>query len=195
MSVVRSLTVRDRLEQDHVARVRLGDGAAFEALFGEYYIPLCTFVDSYVHERAVAEDLVQDLFCALWRRREGWTPLGGVRGYLFAAARHRALSHLRHEEVVERATTRCREAGLSPALGTAGVDGALAAETSQIGSAYRCAVQRLPERTRVAVTLRWEHGMSHAEIARVLGVSVKGVEAQMGRALRHLRVAMAAFRP
>ena len=47
----------------------------------------------------------------------------------------------------------------------------------------------------MVVILRWEHHLSHAEIAQVLGISVKTVETQFGRAIAVLRKRLAAFRP
>ena len=51
----------------------------------------------------------------------------------------------------------------------------------------------LPERRRMVVVLRWQHQMSHTEIANVLGISVKTVEVQMGRALASLRKQLGHF--
>jgi RNA polymerase sigma-70 factor (ECF subfamily) len=58
------------------------------------------------------------------------------------------------------------------------------------GAAVREALQRLPERRRQAVLLRWRDGLSYEEIARSLHVSVKTVENQIGRGLKTLREAL-----
>src|SRR5439155_9687734 len=79
-------------ERELVARVRAGDAAAFSTLFNEHYVALCGFVLSYVKDAAVAEELVQDVFCALWRQRGECDPAGRVRHFLLAAARNRAIS-------------------------------------------------------------------------------------------------------
>jgi len=51
----------------------------------------------------------------------------------------------------------------------------------------RAAIEALPERCRLVMQLRWEEQLSHAEIADVLGISVKGVERQLSRGLQFLR--------
>jgi DNA-directed RNA polymerase specialized sigma24 family protein len=56
--------------QDWIQPLREGDVAAFESLFRAFAPGLCTFVTRYVDSRTVAEDLVQDLFLTLWRKRE-----------------------------------------------------------------------------------------------------------------------------
>src|SRR6185436_4165874 len=89
------------LAPDVVARVRTGDVRAFESLFRAYYGPLCSFAHRYTGERALAEELVQDLFAELWAKRGTWDVRGNARSYLFAAARNRALN-LRKRQAVER---------------------------------------------------------------------------------------------
>ena len=84
-----------------VARIRAGDERALETIFRAHYAALCNFALRYVGERALAEELVQDLFADLWARRAQWKLTGSLRGYLFSALRNRALN-LRKRQAVER---------------------------------------------------------------------------------------------
>src|SRR6185437_7257015 len=86
-------------------RIRAGDVAAFEQLFRALHAPLCEVVDGYVRSQAVAEEIVQDLYFVIWTTRERLPAPRSFRGYLFAAARNRALHHLRHQAVVRRSST------------------------------------------------------------------------------------------
>lgn len=183
-------------ETGQLERIRAGDETAFEGLFKAYYRPLCDFVYHYVRSRASAEDLVQNVFLRLWQKRESWEPATGMRAYLFAASRNQALDHLRHRRVVERAGAPGGPAGglaAAEALSQP-VSADEAACISELADAVRRAVEELPERRRSVVILRWEHHLSNLEIARALGISVKGVEAHMRRALAALRQRLAAFR-
>jgi RNA polymerase sigma-70 factor (ECF subfamily) len=177
---------------DIVARIRAGDAAAFAWLFDSYYAALCSFAHSYVKDPAVADDVVQEVFYALWRRRDTWAP-AGVRAYLFAAVRNRAVGALRHDTVINRAAEQCAADGERPGMGSAPRDGHAAAEATDLQDAFRRAVHRLPERLRLVVSLRWQHDCSHAEIARVMGITVKGVESQLTRALKRIRAELGAF--
>ncbi len=189
----------DPAEADLVARVRAGDAAAFSMLFTEHFSSLCGFVMSYVKNAAVAEELVQELFCAIWRQRADWRPSGRVRHYLLVAARNRAISHLRHGRVVEQQEERwlgvtgtAQEA--PPAMGRRPTAPDREVELSELAEACRRAIHALPERQRLVVTLRWQHQMSHADIGHALGISVKGVENNLTRAYRALRKLMSRFR-
>ncbi|MEP6690466.1 MAG: RNA polymerase sigma-70 factor [Gemmatimonadaceae bacterium] len=163
------------------------DAAAFEALFREHHTPLCAFVYGYVRSRAVAEEIVQDLFFALWGERERLAPRTTLRAYLYAGARNRALHALRHERVAERWRGDA-ERGATP-TGSAGP--AKAADEQMVRDeserALGAAIAALPERTRLAATLRWTRGLSYAECAEAMEISVKGVEGLLASAMRKLR--------
>jgi RNA polymerase sigma-70 factor (ECF subfamily) len=172
---------------DVVARVRAGDERAFEALFRTYYDGLCSFVIRYVHDRAPAEELVQDLFAALWARRGAWEVRGGagsVRAYLFAAARNRALN-LRARRAVER-DWEADEADVR-SLHRAPPQPDEALDAAELHARLDAAIESLPERCRLVMQLRWREQLSYAEIAEVMGISPKGVENQLSRGLKALR--------
>ena len=185
MSVPRQLVGSDKSEHEQVARIRAGDVGAFESLFKNYYLELRGFVESYV-DRSTSEEVIQELFLALWRRREAWAPAGGVRAYLFAAARNQALNAIRQRRNSSRVVDECVADGSIPGANQSERTPAQQLSTSEIESACRSAIHELPESNRLVMMLRWEYGMSHAEIAFVLGTSIKGVEAELGRGLKTL---------
>ncbi len=173
------------------ARVRSGDMGAFETLFHAHYDRLCAFVLGYVDSRETAEDLVQELFARLWERRAEWEVRGSVRGYLYAAARNRALSHLRHARVVARWTeSTVRDIGLKGPSASSADD---EVRSKELAAAIARAVGRLPPRRRQAYTLRWQHDLSLAEIAAVMGVTVKCVELHLAGASKAVREVVAEF--
>lgn len=178
-------------ENELVARVRLGDMDAFEQLFHAYYEPLCAFVTGYVNAPEIAEDVVQGMFARLWERRTEWDVRGTVRSYLYVSARNRALTHLRHARVIarseERVVRELHARGRAPAHADADV------RTDELAEALARAVERLPARRRQAYTLRWQHDLSLAEIATVMGVTVKCVELQLSSASKAVREAVAEF--
>lgn len=155
----------------------------FSALFRAMYPELCNFVVQYVTSRAIAEELVQDLFLRLWERGEqdpGALPTG--RTYLYRAARNRALDHLKHERVVERTARTCP---LPDDLFAPPADAELGAP--KLAAAIDAAIQELPPRTRRVFVLTKGNGLTYAQVAEVMEISVKTVEGQMSRAFRILR--------
>ena len=178
------------LPGDVVTRIRAGDARALETLFRAHYAALCEFAVRYVREKAAAEDLVQDLFADLWARRANWVVRGSLRAYLFSAVRNRALN-LRKRQAMEKDWERDESVSELPTLHprSDGVDEVL--EREELLARVSAAVESLPERCRLVMHLRWRERMPHAEIAAVMGISVKGVENQITRGLDALRALLA----
>jgi RNA polymerase sigma-70 factor (ECF subfamily) len=181
-------------EANLVARVRGGDEAAFESLYLAHHDELWRFAYTYVRSRDVAEELVQDVFLAIWGTRATWEVHTRVRAWMYASVRHLALNHLRHERVVTRSIYAGRHSaseteqamGASQlhetTMGAPPMDQQLSLEAKEIDEAVVHAIAELPERRRIAMTLRWKHDMSSLEIARVLGTTPEAVRTLLTRA-------------
>jgi RNA polymerase sigma-70 factor (ECF subfamily) len=181
---------RDDDEATWAPRIRAGDVRAFEALFRAYHARLVTFVEGYLHSREAAEEVVQDVFLKIWNGREGWEVRGSVRGYLYASARNTALNTARRRRLETRGLERLG-AGPGGVVAPLPERGALERlESEETAAQVRRAIDHLPERSRQVVRLRWEHGLRYAEIAEIMGISVKGVENQLSRAMKTLRASL-----
>jgi len=170
-------------------RLRQGDETAFDEIFRAWYPSLVRSAESIARSQAVAEEIVQDVMLELWRRRESLARDTSPQAYLFQSTRNRALNHVRHERV---------ERKVEPILtARSEVDASAPAELveEEIEAALRSAVAELPERCREVFELSRTNGLKYSEIAALLGISVKTVEAQMGKALRSLRVKLAKWLP
>ena len=186
LPIAHSPVVDDR---ELLARIRRGDEGAFDTLFRQYYAPLVALAESLLRRRAEAEEVVQDVMLELWRRRETLVIEETWRAYLFRAARNRALNELRHERVAQLAEPFVRgEESVGPAA-----HAQLVAE--ELDNAIVRAVAALPDPVRETFELSLKSGLKYNEIASVLGVSVKTVEARMGRALKELRERLAPWLP
>jgi RNA polymerase sigma-70 factor (ECF subfamily) len=174
---------------DLLERLRTGDDAAFDEIFRTWYASLVRIAEGLLSSRAVAEEIVQDVMLELWRRRENLAPGSSPQAYLFQSTRNRALNHIRHEHVQRR--------GEPHVMAAASVHASAHAELveEEIEVALREAIRDLPQRTRDVFELSRVQGLKYSEIAEALGISVKTVEAQMGRALRALRVRLAPWLP
>ncbi len=180
--------IADLTESELLERLKRGDQAAFDSIFRTHYAQLVGIGESMLGDRGTAEEVAQDVMLELWRRRESLN-LDSVRAYLIRATRNRALNQIRHDKVSRRAEPFA--AGETSAPASAESD--LADE--EIDRAVKEAVQALPARCREVFELSRVHGLKYAEIARTLDISVKTVEAQMGKALRMLREKLAGFLP
>jgi RNA polymerase sigma-70 factor (ECF subfamily) len=168
-----------------LVRLRRGDEAAFDAIFRRWYPSLVRAAESLVRSRAVAEELVQDVMLELWKRRETLAEESSPQAYLFQATRNRALNHIRHARI-----ERLGEPHASRPEAVDSTAHSLVVEEEML-VAVKKAVDRLPDRCREVFELSRTHGLKYSEIATALGISIKTVEAQMGKALKTLREELA----
>jgi len=176
-------------DQEIVSRIGAGDVTAFEALHRRYAAAMIRFAYSQVRSREAAEDLVQEVFLALWRHRERWVLSGTVQAYLFGALRNRIVSYRRKQLARGGRLQRVGE-GVAAALPSASRADDQVLEAELI-DAIEKAIDGLTPRCREAFLLVRQQHMSYAEAAEVMGVSVKAVEMSMVRALAALRKELA----
>jgi RNA polymerase sigma-70 factor (ECF subfamily) len=171
-------------ERELQQRLQAGDEAAFDAIFRGHYPHLVRMAESVVRERALAEEISQDVMLELWRRRESLEVQQSLRSYLLRSTRNRALNHVRHERVV------LREA----AAASIELPFSAPADAELLGSEFAIVVQKaiaaLPERSREVFEMSRTQGLRYSEIASALDVSIKTVEKRMGQALAELRSAL-----
>ena len=165
-----------------LARIRNGDEIAFEALFRALAPGLCALAARLVGSQPVAEELVQDLFLDVWSKRESLVVIDSLPAYFRSAVRNRALNHLRRERRVARWAGEDGTPVLQP------IDAGAPDESALLDALeVQDAIAALPPRCRLIFTLNRQQDLTYGEIATSLGLSIKTVETQMGRALHALR--------
>lgn len=169
--------------------IRAGSEAAFEAFFRAEFRNVAFFVNRYVRDTVQAEDIAQESFMALWRSRESLDPGRNLRNYVLTIARNRALNHLRDVASRRGGSLEAREAEIhARILQSPEVERRIEAlETEQMLTRV---FNSLPVRVQEMFTLSREEGLTYAEIARKLDVSVKVVEYNIVLALRAFRRAL-----
>jgi len=167
-----------------------GDAAAFDTLFTRYHSRVRAVCMRYVGDEHIAEDLVQETFFNVIRA----LPRVG-EGFNFGAWVHRIAVNICQDELRRRSRRAAHiEPGGDPEeqmLKLADRDKAgnpeQALEITYLRHLVWEVAKKLPERQRMVLTLRELQGMSYASIARVMGVSVSGVETLLHRARKRFK--------
>jgi RNA polymerase sigma-70 factor, ECF subfamily len=175
-------------ESELLARLRHGDDEAYASIFREHYSWLVLAATRLLGDRSLAEEVVQDVMLELWRRRESLVLTGPLRAYLHQSSRNRALNHLRHGRTVQQS-----EPYIRPPTAAPHADARVSSRELQAAVAE--AIMDLSSPQREVFEMSRRDGLTYPEIASVLDISVKTVEARMGRALRHLRERLAPWLP
>lgn len=167
-------------------KIRDGDIGEFERLFLKYYEPLCHHACRIMNDMDASEDLVQDIFYRLWKNREKIRMRISVNAYLYRSVRNNALREM--EQLALRRDYTGSLAALSEGQSPAGWD--VEAGTDELGEIVEATLSRMPVRCARIFRMNRYEGKKYREIAEVLGISVKTVEADMGKALQMFRLAL-----
>lgn len=161
--------------------LRTDDADAFGEIYRRYCYRLFTMAYRKLRSREVAEELVQDLFEALWHKR-ATGQVQQLEPYLFTAIRYRVINYVKSQHVRAGYELYCRLYQPSTDQST---EKLLAAK--DLHAALEAGLRRLPEKSREVFRLsRLEH-YTVAEISGRLQLSEKAIEYHITKSLKLLR--------
>lgn len=172
------------MEELHcIAHMKAGDEEAFQYLFHLFYERLRYFARGITASDLGAEDLVQDAFVQLWKRKEGFDSFQAIKAFLYLAVKNAGRNIIKHEKVVNRyALTQ-----MEPPLEEGVVHRIIASEV--LADVHK-ALAQLPEGCREVIHLCYFQGLKNQEAASQLQVSINTIKTQKVRGLRMLRMAL-----
>jgi len=175
-------------EQFILNELQKGNERAFDTIFKQYYKPLCQFSYSLIKEQDTAENLVQEVFVKLWEKRENTTKIDNLLSYLMGMVRNQSIDFLRKEKTNSKVYNQLR-----PEKSENTTDEQIS--KNEFEERLLKSIMNLPERCRTAIEMSRFDGFSNKEIALKMEISVKGVEALIGRSLKLLRSELQEFLP
>lgn len=167
--------------------VRLqNDELAYKALFIKLHKSLCQFAYGILKSQQDAQDVVSDVFITIWEKRNQLTDITSPLAYCYTAVKNRSLNILKQQK-------RQKELDNSEWLvpqNSVYFNPENLMMTEEIIQQIRLAIQNLPSRCRLIFKLTKDDGLKYREVAELLNISVKTVEAQMAIAMRRLAKCM-----
>ena len=159
-----------------------GDERALSELYDRYAGLIYGAGVRYLGDRALAEDLVQDVFTAVWRSAAGFDPSrASFATWVYRITRNRATDLIRRR----RARVRTVDGARHPEIGEEDTTGELPRNFD-----VAAALSRLPEIHREVLVLAYFHGLSQSEISRQTNTPLGTVKSRTTAALRALRESM-----
>lgn len=190
-AIIFNLQHPDLLMQDDSTGSKFADAgnpAMFENVFKTYFNGLHSYAMSIVKNEATAEEIVQNVFFKLWERNSRLQVHQSVAAYLYRAVYNESLNHLRHNKVKDthqRHTFRNSNEGENSDPST----------LRELQQKIDSTINELPEQCRTIFQMSRYEDLKYRNIADKLGISVKTVENQMGKALRILRTKLKDYLP
>ncbi len=171
------------LERNLIKELKDGSYLAFDKLFAKYGEHLFCFVFSILKSSDDSKEIVQDVFVKVWEKRQTLNEFLSFKSFLFSIAYHQIISGFRkkasEKKYLEELVSISSGLALSPDLE---ID--FEVLTARIDDIVN---DMPPQRRGIFIMSRFE-GLSHAEIASKLNISVKTVENHINLSLKTLRL-------
>jgi len=170
--------------------VQRDDASSFGELLNRNRNLVVNYLNRMVMNRAIAEELAQDVFIRVFRSRRTYEPTAKFSTWLYRITTNVALNYFRDErraqnqislDVQDAVQVRRETQDRAPLI-----EDSLVREA--IANQIRSAIRALPHKQRAAVIMHKYDELDYAQIARVLGCSVAAVKALMFRAYETLRL-------
>lgn len=170
-------------------KIQSGDIREFERLFNRYYKPLCKYAFTIITDMDTAEDIVQEFFYSFWKNRESFTPKLSLNAYLYKSIYNNSLHYLEHRTIklryADQVLTENRDE--MPAEQFSKI------EMLDLQKIVNSTLEQMPQRCALIFKLNRFEGKKYREIAEMLSISIKTVEADMGKALQIFRKTLKDF--
>jgi RNA polymerase sigma-70 factor (ECF subfamily) len=169
--------------QEHIRRIQVNDDeTAFNELYGLYEPRLNKFAYSFLDDREVAQEIVNDAFLKIWVGRQNLDTIRNVQVYLYVLIKNACLNHLR-----STSTKKIKELQLVETYYfRLSVDPSHLLISKELEARVLNAVNQLPPRCKLIFKMVKEDDLSCNEVADILGLSNKTVFAQLAIALKKL---------
>ncbi len=165
-----------------------GDTETFEGVFHAYYKALAVYAKTILKDMDEAEDIVQQVFISMWEKRENLEVRTSLRALLYKSVHNACLNRIKQQTV---RTKYVAEVQYQSQEGKAD-DGM---QQKELQKKIEQALEALPEQCGIIFRMsRFEH-LKYQEIADQLGLSIKTVENQMGKALKIMKTHLKDYLP
>lgn len=154
-----------------------GDQNAYKKLFQAFYKDLNRFANSFVRSIETAEEIVLDVFVNLWKNRVHLLEIKNLKVYLYVAVKNLSIKHITRNNRNDLISLDELSVDIL-STGTYANPEEICI-SSEIAVAIQSAIQKLPPRCKIIYKLVREDGLRYKEVAGILQLSVKTVDAQM----------------
>ena len=177
----------DATDNDLLLLLKSDNEAAFTTLYNRYWKKLFVVASYRVGSLEEAEEIVQDIFTALWKRRNTLVLTSDLAKYLAVSVKYRVV------KVLDKHYNKRRY--IDSLVISEQVDNSTEERLSfdELCEELAKYVKQLPERCQLVFRLSREDGLSQKQIAETLQISEKTVEAHLGKAFKTLRTKLGSF--
>jgi RNA polymerase sigma-70 factor (ECF subfamily) len=165
------------------SQVAIGDTRAFRQIFDALFSNLTKFSFSFVHSKEAATEIVDELFVQLWIKRADIMKINDLRVYLYTATKNASLNYIsKKAKQIEIEPYENLQVQMTDLVSPEQI-----MITKEMLQKIKEAVDSLPPRCKLIFKFVREDGLSYSEVAEILGLSIKTIDAQMVIAVARIR--------
>ena len=165
------------------SQVAVGDTRAFRQIFDALFSNLTKFSFSFVHSKEAATEIVDELFVQLWVKRDDIMKINDLRVYLYTATKNASLNYIsKKAKQIELEPYENLQVQMTDVVSPEQI-----MITKEMLQKIKEALDSLPPRCKLIFKFVREDGLSYSEVAEILGLSIKTIDAQMVIAVSRIR--------
>ncbi|MEQ7799819.1 RNA polymerase sigma-70 factor [Pedobacter sp. ASV1-7] len=176
------VSLSEHSENELAGLLKTGSEAAFSEIYNRYWDKLYVVARKRLDNAFDGEEIVQEIFCNLWRKRETFQLDKGFNNYFSVAVKFEVINRLQKRERLQNL-----EKNLSFQLTEFDDTTAKQVDFNELKAQIELTVKQLPEKCQIVFRLKHEEGLSQKQIADQLNVSEKTVEAHLSKARKTIK--------
>jgi RNA polymerase sigma-70 factor (ECF subfamily) len=167
-----------------ICEVALSDSqSAFKSIYFHYHEKMIRFIRLYISSKEETEEILSDIFIALWQNRKNLTEVSNFNSYIYKIAYNKIISSYR-KQYKEKENLDVSHIDLFLQTETTPEIDLITKENITL---LNSAVNALPDKCKLIFKLIREDKLKYKEAAEIMNISVKTVETHLATAIRKLR--------
>lgn len=176
------ISLSEFTEEKLAVLLRNGSEAAFSEIYNRYWDKLYILIRKRLADELEGEEIVQDIFCNLWRKRESFELTKGFNNYFAVAAKFEVINRLQ-----KRGRTQVLLKDLTLQLTELDESTLRQLDFNDLKAQLELTIKRLPEKCQLVFRLKHEEGYAQKRIAEEMNISEKTVEAHLAKARKTIK--------
>lgn len=167
------------IERSHIQKITEGNQNYFRLFVDVYSIYLYHFAFGFVKNKEIAEEIVSDVFFDVWQNRSNLESIQNIKSWLLVLTRNKSISYLRKDKGNIYISFDEIEDYQAPQIQSPDYAIISKEEITKINNA----IAKLPPKCQLIFSLAKIQGLPYKEIAEMLNISVKTINAHIARAI------------
>ena len=163
-------------------RISKNDEQAFTEFFDLYYKTVFRFATYFINDEELIQEIVSDVFFGIWQSRKKLPGVKNIKAYLYTSTRNKAFYYLKKNH--QQATVEIEDIPVTLSMDKQTPENITL--NKELQQRIQKSVDTLPEKCRLIFLMAREEGLKYREIARILSISEKTVNAQIVIAIKKL---------